>query len=273
MPRHHAGAAPLTLEAMSDAAAQALQQELRQLDPGLRVDWVANTGSTNADLLQWARSAADGLGPRLLLADQQSAGRGRQGRSWQAEPGASLLLSLAWPLPPRCAVLGLSLAVGVWLAESLHTLGAAAVGLKWPNDLLLGADKLGGVLIELADTPAARWAVIGIGINLQPPNGVECASGLDSCLPGCTRAALLRALAPALLDGLRRWPQDGFAACVQRWNALHAWQGQSVRLLDGGVEQAQGIARGVDCDGCLLLDCASGLRRIASGDLSLRRDA
>ena len=185
--------------------AQALWQDLSPLLPGLTVEVVAQTGSTNADLLERGHqihrarrtgepSSADtthgtampsaggrrqaDLRPYLLVAERQTQGRGRQGKVWLSAPGASLTFSLALPLAPK-NWMGLSLAVGLSLAETLDPSALAPdgrppaprIGLKWPNDLLLidarcVGRKLGGILIETVPVGDKRLAVIGVGINL-----------------------------------------------------------------------------------------------------------
>jgi BirA family biotin operon repressor/biotin-[acetyl-CoA-carboxylase] ligase len=258
------------MHATSDAdAAARLQQQLAARELPCAVHWLADIDSTNAEALRRVR-AAPASAPQCLVAGAQSAGRGRQGRSW-VDADDSAMLSLAWPFAPGCAVGALSLAVGVWLAQALQALGADAVRLKWPNDVLLRGAKLAGVLVELADTPAARWAVIGIGVNLRRPPGVDGAAALADVLPQATRWSVLDALLPVLLQALPGYAQAGFAPWQPTWNALHAWTGAAVRLLEGGRLRTGGVARGVDTDGCLLLDTGHGVERVHSGDVSLRR--
>jgi BirA family biotin operon repressor/biotin-[acetyl-CoA-carboxylase] ligase len=257
--------------ASSDAAqAHRLQDALAARDLVCGVEWTAETASTNAELLRRVR--VPGAPPQWLVAGHQSAGRGRQGRRWLGA-GDALLASLAWPFPSATAVDGLSLAVGVWVVQALQALGVREAALKWPNDVLLGgraepARKLAGVLIELADTPQARWAVIGIGLNLRaaPPE----AAALDACGLHTTRWDLLQELAPRLLQALPRFALEGFAPWRDAWNALHAWQGRPVRVLDQGREIARGSACGADARGCLLLRTAQGTLPVVAGDVSLR---
>ena len=236
------------------------------------IEVVAETGSTNADLL----TRLDDLpGPTLLLAEHQTAGRGRAGRSWLSAPGATLTFSLAWPLQgplPRLA--GLPLAVGVMLAGGMAGLGLP-VQLKWPNDVLRDGSKLAGILIE---TRAARgpgiWAVIGIGINLLLPQELETAIGRPVAdapwLARMERHELMAVLSGALAAGLAEFDDAGFAPFRARWNALHAHQGQDVTLSEQGRVLHQGRAGGVDALGRLLLDTPGGRLEIVSGDVSLR---
>ena len=142
---------------------------------GVAVEVVPETGSTNADLL--AR-APDLSAPLLLIAEHQTAGRGRAGRSWLSEPGHSLTFSLAWRFDAGLrALTGLPLAVGTALAETLARLGQG-VQLKWPNDLLKDGDKLAGILVETRTLPdGAAWAIVGIGVNLVMPDALEAKIG------------------------------------------------------------------------------------------------
>lgn len=240
---------------------------------GIAVEVVAETGSTNADLL--ARSA--GLsGPTVRIAGQQSAGRGRAGRPWLSAPGATLMFSLAWPFTaPLHGLTGLPLAVGVALAEALTELGVP-VTLKWPNDLLKDGSKLAGILIETQAVPACAqvWAVIGVGLNLLMPDRLEMQIGRSVAaapwLAQMDRNRLMAALLNRLAAMLAEFSGVGFAGFAARWNRLHAHQGLPVDILDAGRVLHQGLAAGVDDSGRLLLDTATGRLAIVSGDVSLR---
>lgn len=251
----------------SSQPAEPLRAALAARGHRCSVDWVASTGSTNADLLARCRAGAEGAA--CLIADRQTAGRGRQSRPWMSD-GRDLLLSVAWPLAPGASVEGLSLAVGTWAAHALHAVGAAAVRLKWPNDLLLDGAKIGGILIELADTRGARWAVVGIGINLVRPEGVAGAAGLDAAGLHIDRWDLAAELVPRLLDGLDAFARGGFGPWRDAWEALHAWAGREVRVLEHERVLHAGRALGVDAHGRLLLDTGGATIAVASGDVSLR---
>jgi BirA family biotin operon repressor/biotin-[acetyl-CoA-carboxylase] ligase len=239
---------------------------------GVAVEVVAQTGSTNADLLARASTLA---APLLLIAEHQSAGRGRAGRSWLSSREGSLTFSLAWRFDggPQ-ALLGLPLAVGVALADTLGTLGQQ-VQLKWPNDVLKDGDKLAGILIETQSAPGGgTWCVIGIGLNLLMPDEMEAQLGRSAAgmpwLARMDRDALMAALLGGLADCLREFTARGFAAFSARWNLRHAWQGETVVLLDGGVVRHEGRAAGVDDSGRLLLDTDEGRITVMAGDVSLR---
>jgi BirA family biotin operon repressor/biotin-[acetyl-CoA-carboxylase] ligase len=236
------------------------------------VEVVAETGSTNADLLARAPRLHS---PVLLVAEHQTAGRGRAGRSWLSAPGHSLTFSLAWKFDGGLHRLtGLPLAVGTALAETLGRLGQP-VQLKWPNDVLKDGDKLAGILVETAAaSDGAVWAVIGIGLNLAMPDELEQQIGRPVAavpwLARMDRDTLLAAVLDGLLDALRLFERSGFSAFTARWNLLHAWQGQPVTIVDRGEILHEGLAAGVDDAGRLLLDTESGRVAIVAGDVSLR---
>lgn len=239
---------------------------------GVQVEVVTQTGSTNADLLARAPQLD---APLLLVAEHQTAGRGRAGRSWLSSPEGSLTFSLAWRFdggPQRLA--GLPLAIGVALAETLGALGQP-VALKWPNDLLKDGDKLAGILIETQSAPGGGiWTVIGIGLNLLMPDEMEAQLGRSAAgvpwLARMERDVLMAALLDGLAAALREFAAHGFAAFSARWNLRHAWQGETVVVLDGGAVLHEGRAAGVDDGGRLLLDTADGRIAVNAGDVSLR---
>lgn len=238
---------------------------------------VAECASTNTALL---RRAAEGASSgTVFVTDRQTAGRGSRGRTWVASPEASLTFSVLWIFCGGLARLsGLSLAVGVAVARALARCGADGVRLKWPNDILYGNAKLGGILVELeADDEAAR-AVVGIGLNLRLPEsigeaGVAAlpAAALEQAVAALPdRHVLLAGLLAELARVFDRFAVDGFAGLREEWHARHAWQEQPVRLLRDGRVEMEGVCAGADVDGALLVRTADGLERCLSGDVSLR---
>lgn len=229
--------------------------------------------STNAVLLGRAESgAASGT---VLIAEEQSAGRGRRGRSWFSCRGDSLTFSLLWRFAPGTPVAGLSLAAGVAVARAVKKIGAGETALKWPNDLLKDGRKVAGILVELV-SGAPHAAVIGIGINLRlpaaMPDDVRAASAAIDAPDGALDSNdLLAALLTELLATLEIFTQDGFAAIRPEWMMRHALQDDRVALADDFAAPIEGICRGVDSDGALLLEVDGQLRRILSGEVSLRR--
>jgi len=234
------------------------------------VEILPELDSTNTELMRRARGGR--LEPILLVAERQTAGRGRLGRDWHSSTGDSLTFSLGLLLsPPDWS--GLSLAVGASVAESLHP----DVRLKWPNDLWLGGAggdrKLGGILIETASIGEQRYAVIGIGINIAP----RAAAGL-STPPACLREldaaldaprALLR-IVPALVQTVAAFGLYGFAPFQARFNARDVLHGRLVSVSDGKGGLLQGTAFGAGEDGALLVHTALGMKQITSSEVSVR---
>jgi BirA family biotin operon repressor/biotin-[acetyl-CoA-carboxylase] ligase len=245
--------------------AEAVWEQVAPQLPGFTVEVLPEIDSTNSELMRRARAAQ--LDPVLLVAERQSAGRGRLGRRWHGQPGAALTFSIGLLLAPRDWS-GLSLAVGVALAEALHP----AVRLKWPNDLWVEGRKLAGILIETATPPAAvegRYAVVGVGVNVTPPPAEGLSTppaGLQELLPGIDAGQALLRIAPALAAVLREFEGAGFAPFQDRFKARDALAGRPVQLSDGTAGTAQGV-RG---DGALLVHTAAGSVAVASSEVSVR---
>ena len=251
------------------------------------IERVAETASTNADLLAWARGVdpAVALPPRALVAERQTAGRGRLGRRWEAAPGASLTFSLAWPLAAGIGLSGLSLAIGTTLADGLDPRPGPGlrIGLKWPNDLwLVGPGepgrKLAGVLVETVPRDEARVVVIGIGVNLLAQRVESAATGvawLAEIDDGAAQrpASLPERLVPALAAALQRFEHEGFAAFAAAFSARDLLRGHPVRCSAGTGRAQEGVADGVSANGELLLRTPRGVERIGSGEVSVRLDA
>jgi len=243
-------------------AARALLRDLKVL---LRTD------STNAKLI---RDEALVDGARVCLAEYQSAGRGRRGRSWQSPFGSNIYLSVAWRFTGGAEVLeGLSLVVGVLLCEALKASGADGVGLKWPNDVLRNGRKLAGVLVEMnGDVSGPCTAVIGTGINVRMPT-VSAArieqpwSDLSDIDP--SRNGLVAEFLNHLLPTLAAYEQQGFAHWRDRWSGLDAFADASV-IVEAGGRRTGGTARGVDTRGALVLETATGFLNLHGGEVSLR---
>lgn len=244
------------------------------------VDALAECESTSSLLLERASHGAPA--GSVIVADRQRAGRGRRGRSWLSSPQSSLTFSLLWRFDGSVERLaGLSLAVGVAVARALEACGAAGVSLKWPNDILFsdaGRDaKLGGILVELQADRRSMLVVIGVGLNLQLPAGEAAApfaypvaSLAQALAPLPDRHDLLAQLLIELATMLDVFSGAGFAALRDDWQARNAWQDRPVRLLHDGLVEKEGLCRGADADGALLIQTASGVERCLSGDLSLR---
>ena len=264
--RHGAGYRLVRPVEWLDAAAIALAP-----NSALALEIVDQTESTNRALL-----AAPSHG-RVLAAEWQSGGRGRMGRKWHGALGGSLLFSLAWTFPDGPAQLaGLPLAVGAAIARAIEATGVAGIGLKWPNDLLLPAGKVGGILIEMqGDALGPAQVVIGIGLNLRLPDDAldQPAAALENAGLALDRNALFGRILAELEATLVRFAAEGFAPLRAEWEAHHVWQGQSaeVHLPDGS--RLPGVIAGVADDGSLRLSVDGQIRLIHSGDVSLRRSA
>lgn len=265
--------------------AEALWETISAQWPRFTVEVLPRIDSTNTELMRRARAGQ--CDPILLVAEAQTAGRGRLGRQWQGQPGDSLMFSLGLPLtPPDWS--GLSLAVGVSVAESLQPVlpppnsPQPRLGLKWPNDLWLcdqhSDRKLGGILVETANfiapqTPATatstRYVVIGIGINVRPQDSTglslpaACLQEIDAHIDAPT--ALMRTV-PALVCMLQAFEHYGFGPVQARFDLRDVLQNRPVVLSDGQT----GTAHGIGEDGALRVMTASGMQHITSSEISVR---
>jgi len=215
----------------------------------------------------------------VLLAEQQTAGRGRRGREWIAPLGGALCLSLAWTfteLPRDLAAL--SLVVGTCALRALESRGVRGLALKWPNDLVAADRKLGGILIEMrAESAGPVMVVIGIGVNVAlgaPLRARVAATGTEPVdvaeAGGSTdRNALAAALIAQLLDALPRFAAQGLAPFGGQWREADALRGRQVAV-NLGEERHVGIARGIDTSGALLVETPHGLRRFIAGEVTVR---
>ncbi|OHC70401.1 MAG: biotin--[acetyl-CoA-carboxylase] ligase [Rhodocyclales bacterium GWA2_65_20] len=259
----------MSLAAADTLSVSAIAAALGPLAVRFDVDVLATCDSTNTELMRRAESQAPS--GSVVVAERQSAGRGRMGRTWLSEPGASLTFSLLWRFAPGALPHGLSLAVGVALAEALEGMGVAGLALKWPNDLLRDGRKLAGVLVELVPG-APHAAVIGIGVNLRLPQAMPAAvrtaaAALDRDV---ARNELLARLLVDLQDVLTEFAAGGFVALRQRWLARCAHIDSAVRILSEFAPPLDGYCIGVDVDGALQIETAACIQRILSGEVSLR---
>ena len=241
------------------------------LVPGFTLELLPEIDSTNSELMRRARTGR--LEPVLLVAEQQTAGRGRMGREWLSgadqagHAPTALTFSLGLNLAPADWS-GLSLAVGLSVAQSLHP----DIGLKWPNDLWWHDRKLAGILIETANwgpASASRYVVIGVGINIQTPQVTGMSTppvGLAELLPGVDAALALARIAAPLVQAVQAFEARGFAPFQSGFNNHDALAQVPVTLSDG----MQGIAQGVDATGALLVHTAQGVQRVTSSEVSVR---
>lgn len=262
----------LNMQVVDALDAETIARGLAARGEALAVEVFESCGSTNSELLARAGVA----GPLLLLAEEQTAGRGRRGRRWHARSGAALMFSLRWDFAGGAERLrGLSLAAGVAIARALQDLGAQGVALKWPNDLLAsmgkGGAKLGGILIETRSSGDRIAAVIGVGLNCRRMPGLEIrlkrkVASLDESIdPLPARNEIAIRITAELLRTLRLFGNAGFEAFKADWEAMHANQGQPLRVRTTDGRIVAGIAEGVAPDGGLLLRTRRGVQCIHSG--------
>ena len=245
--------------------AEAIWEAVSPSLPGFTVEVLPEVDSSNTELMRRARAGqAD---PVLLVAEQQTAGRGRLGRSWSSARGDSLTFSLGLPLAPADWA-GLSLAVGVSLAESLHP----RVQLKWPNDLWVDGRKLAGILVETAsfgEPGARRYAVIGVGVNIAPRSAEGLSTppvGLQELEPSVDAPAALARVAAPLVATVQAFETYGFGPFQARFAARDALADRPVTLSDGTT----GTAHGVTESGALLVHTARGMQTVTSSEVSVR---
>lgn len=244
--------------------AEAIWEAVAPVLPGFTVEVLPQVDSTNTELMRRARAGR--LEPVLLVTEEQTAGRGRLGRQWNsgALPGEVLMFSLGLPLK-MADWSGLSLAVGLSVVQSLHP----ELQLKWPNDVWLADRKLAGILIETTQINDTRYAVIGVGINITPRDGVGLATPpawLQELEPGITAPLALERVAAPLARDVRRFEAQGWAPFLSAYAARDALAGREVDLSDGTTGQA----RGVDGSGALLMHTSGGLKKISSAEVSVR---
>jgi BirA family biotin operon repressor/biotin-[acetyl-CoA-carboxylase] ligase len=274
LPRHDAGAQGRAREEKEkeeemNRDGEAIRQAVAPHLPGFTVEVLAQIDSTNTELMRRARAGR--AEPVLLVTESQTAGRGRLGREWHSTPGDSLTFSLGLTLAPADWS-GLSLAVGVAIAEALHP----QIRIKWPNDLWIDDRKLAGILIETATSTAGeaqgpRYTVIGVGINVRPPGkgAAPAAAALDELLPGLDAGEVLQRIAKPLADAVKAFEAHGFAPFHVRFDARDLLRDRAVTLSDGRA----GTAHGTTANGGLLVHTAAGMATVTSSEVSVRPSA
>jgi BirA family transcriptional regulator, biotin operon repressor / biotin---[acetyl-CoA-carboxylase] ligase len=265
--------------------------------PNFLYEHTESIDSTNAELLRRAGQGQP-IHLRALCADAQTAGRGQRGRVWRAAKGGALLLSVGWHFQKTQSLSGLSLAVGVCVANCLGELieNSDLVSLKWPNDILLSQvtgdsspGKAGGILIETVSVDGeSRAAVIGIGINLAPPSVVpdnSASNAFSSLAPAAlwqvstvTRLALIDALLPALAQTLTQFAADGFVPFKSLWWERRAYannpnsENSAVIVRTPRGESLVGQMVEITDSGALVIEAGGGRHTLVSGQVSLRRN-
>lgn len=261
--------------ALPDAESEPLALDASAIRARLSRPELAPLIETSVDSTNLCLAERRGRGERLqvLLAEQQTAGRGRQGRQWLSPPRRGLYLSMAREFSRPARDLGaLALIAGLAAAAALAQHSKLRIGLKWPNDLQVDGRKLGGCLIDLSTAGQSRsLAIIGIGINVdlgqssgpdQPWTDLVRAGGSSD------RSALAVALIEALDDHLRRFESSGFEPFRADWEAHDVLRGRPLQI--SGSPAVHGLGLGVDAHGALLVETQQGRKTIHAGEVSVR---
>jgi len=255
---------------------EAIQRQLPALTPPFSVQLHMSLASTNQTLMQQQQHQS--IHGEVVLAEVQTAGRGRLGRKWQSPFGQNVALSLGWNFSGGAAALeGLSLVVGLALTQALTDLGVEQIKLKWPNDVLVDGKKLAGVLLEMrGDATGPCHVVIGVGLNvhLSHSDHVDQSIGqpwvslsqLGHCL---ARNDIVAQILLRLHQHLCLFVEQGFGALRDRWQQHHYYQDKSVQLLLPG-RQVEGICRGVNQVGALMVESNGVLNSYSGGEISMR---
>lgn len=232
--------------------------------------------SSNDVILDAAKQSPQNAHRMMVIAHRQSKGRGRQGKNWHNRLGECLMFSFGWAFDkPQHELGALALVAALACHRALNKLGVTAQ-IKWPNDLVMGADKLGGILIETVRSGGKTVAVVGIGINFVLPKEVENAASVQAALQAAHHTAisvdmLLDALLHELALMLSQFEQQGFAAMVAAYEQANRDYRQPVRLLQNEQCVAEGVVAGITEYGALRLQTAIGERLVVSGEISLRQ--
>lgn len=260
--------------------AQAIAGYLGRLGTAFDLRVLDSVDSTNRALMA---AALDGAPcGTLLCAEHQARGRGRRGRSWHSVPGGSLTFSLLWRFDSGLQSLaGLSLAAGLAVARAVNRHSTHAIGLKWPNDVVVGPRKLAGVLVEVqGDLDGAAFAVLGVGVNVrldaaQREEIDQAVVDLAELGVGAGRNRLLADCLAELHAVGTRFRRHGFAGVREAWQQLDAYAGRRVVLTLPDGRTLRGEAAGVDDSGALCLRPEGGADLVAltCGEISLRVDA
>lgn len=240
---------------------------------GLSLRVLDEVDSTNAEVVRQIANGVDGV--PVTIADCQTAGRGRRGRAWSSPRGQNLYLSMGLTFHGGFAVLdGLSLVLGVAVANALEGLGAEGIGLKWPNDIFLPQGKLGGILVELQGElhEGVVQVIAGIGINVHMADAKEVDqpwSSLGGFYPGqsWSRNRIAAAIINAVQDSVKIFAEYGFQEFRAPWQQRDIFAGRSLQARDGTVN---GMGCGIDEGGNYLVRTESGTVAVRAGEISLR---
>ena len=251
---------------------EAIQRQLPVLDPTFNVQLHMSLPSTNQTLMQ--RQQQRSIHAEVILAEVQTSGRGRLGRQWQSPFGQNIALSLGWNFAGGASALeGLSLVVGVALTQALADLGVQRVQLKWPNDVLVSGKKLAGILLEMrGDATGPCNVVIGIGLNVHLTHDDVIDQPWVSLTQLGYRLSRNDIVAQILLRlnrHLHQFVRYGFSAVRDEWQQYNYYQDQPVQLLLAG-KSVEGVCRGVDLVGALMVEHDGAVKTYSGGEISLR---
>ena len=264
----------MTTSLDTEAIESAVKQSAGEWLEGLEV--FAEVDSTNSYLMQ--ANAPEPGKALVAVANKQTAGRGRHGKTWEAPPGSGVMLSIAYSFSPSPANLpALTLALGLAAIDALEAFGADGIQLKWPNDLVAGDGKLGGILTEVRkQSNQGATVVSGIGMNIdfeREPDGdsgwTSKNANLKQLLPELpNNETIIAKLAEYLVKGFVAFDESGFEPLVERWSCYDWLLGRELTVA-GAAGQVTGIGVGIDADGALLVESKTlGIQRITSGSIA-----
>ncbi|MFT5259440.1 MAG: BirA family biotin operon repressor/biotin-[acetyl-CoA-carboxylase] ligase [Saprospiraceae bacterium] len=233
-----------------------------------RIQYFEEIDSTNQELLR----RTDSIHGRVCVADKQTHGRGRMGREWQGAQSPNIALSIGWQSSVELGS-ALSLVVGVAVAETLGAFGVTNVGLKWPNDILVDQQKLGGILIEAVNQGDSRRYVIGVGINLQLSESEseridQAWTDLKRLGVTVDRTDLVGRLVDSVATAITLYSEEKMEPFRDKWHALHVFDGKWVKFVHGD-ETGKGKVLGVNDDGVLLMQVGDQQRSFVAGEIKM----
>lgn len=261
------------IELLSTAS---IEQALSDAAPVILERIVTSTNDLMRERLQAGHAYQAG---EVLLAEAQTAGRGRRGKQWYSPFATNLYLSMYWPLKQgMSAAMGMSIVVGTLLAQAIREAGVKAVALKWPNDVLVDNKKIAGILIDLEGQAIDdAHAIIGVGVNLSMPDWLaspidQAWTDLQSCLSTkLNRNAWVADLIQRLREGLGEFEKQGLAPFIERWLQFDDLFDRNVTLKMGS-QAIHGKAKGIADDGALCVEVDGQLKHFHAGEVSLRYD-
>jgi len=261
------------LELLDETTLRAgISESARKLITRLDVEW--QIGSTNTELMTRKKDAH--FNGCICVAEQQTSGKGRRGRSWISPFASNIYVSFGWCIPRQDMAEALSLYIGMNLVDCLREAGLEDVGIKWPNDIIVGQGKLAGILIELELVASNAYIVAGIGVNLSKEpvlrEGIEQPVSAVGDQLSLGRNALCSMIIDRMVMSMDGLSSQHVAEKIAEWPKYDCYSGEEV-VVHRGEEQIVGINGGIDERGNLLLDLGTEIRSFGSGEVSLRKAA